>query len=174
MQRSFRSRFYGLAIACAALVAGIAPCASFAQASLSVSTISLKSDSADAMLAWERIAAEHARALMPIARGTSATWNFYGVSGAETAFRRNFAAMLLQQVRHELGRSGTLRESPQMYTYQLTARLDYVQSMNAMRITSEARANDRVVAIHTSIHSVKDDVGAIIPNGGKVLAPEPK
>lgn len=44
--------------------------------------------------------------------------------------------------------------------------------MNAMRITSEARANDRVVAIHTSIHSVKDTVGAIIPNGSKALAPE--
>lgn len=167
MQRSFRTKFSagisGLAIAAAALAAGISASAGAAEPSPTLSAIELNSSSPEAMLAWDRVALEHAKAVMPLAREASTTWRFFGVIGADTPFQRNFSAMLRQHVQKELGKEGSLRDYGKVFNFQVVSHLVQIPEMGAMRITTEALSKERVVAVYTSIHSVKDAAGVIVP-----------
>lgn len=167
MHHLFRTKFSagisGLAIAAAALAAGISTSVGAAEPAPAVSPIVLNSSSPEAMLAWDRVAMEHAKAVMPLAREASTTWRFFGVIGADTPFQRNFSAMLRQHVQKELGKEGSLRDYGKMYNFQVVSHLVQIPDMGAMRITTEAPSKERVVAIHTSIHSVKDAAGVIVP-----------
>lgn len=111
---------------------------------------------------WESVAMDHFLGLM-WRMNTQKDWRMGRKTGVQSQFSDVFFDMVMQKLAQNVRIVG---DGTPMgpYPREISVNFEHVRAMNAMRITTVAYGDNRIIASYSSIHDVVEDPnGVIIP-----------